>query len=252
MSQRIDFLHYVMVSFTRFACLLFCLIQSSVAYVRSINEARFPYMIDTESQKPLDWGSGSLLHHTLASSAVRVSDNRIRFIPAGWAVIHSQDSSAACLPHSEALCIVNGNDIYEATGVGHKSKIFPAYDTGVTIHGNITHSCIHGSGRVCLASPSTVYDVSVCDTVDGSLDVLFVNDRVHLVQIKLNNVLYVTSGIFVVLLIVFGFWCFCNSFSELLEFVLELEFLEFFKVCLELVFGVFLELFCFFCFFGVF
>jgi hypothetical protein len=188
---------------TRLLCVFLCVLHSSVAYVRSINEDRFPYMIDTESQKPLDWGSGSLLHHTLASSAIRVSDNRIRFIPAGWTVIQSQGSSAACLPHSEALCIVNGNDIYEATGVGHKSKIFPAYDTGVTIHGNISHSCIHGSGRVCLASPSTVYDVSVCDTVDGSLDVLFVNDRVHLVQIKLNNVLYVTSGIFVVLLIVF-------------------------------------------------
>jgi hypothetical protein len=189
---------------TRTLCLLVCALHSSVAYVRSISEDRYPYMIDTDSQKPLDWGSGSLLQHVLGSSAVRVSDNRIRFIPAGWTILQTEKSSTACLPHPEALCVVEGDKLdNQAVSVGHGSRIFPFQDTGVTVHSNTSHSCTHGMGRVCLASPSQVYDVSVCDTVDGSLDVLFTHDRIQLVHININTPLYVLSGIIVVLLIVF-------------------------------------------------
>jgi hypothetical protein len=175
-----------------------------MAYVRSISEDRFPYMIDTDSRRHLDWGSGSLLQHVLGSAAVRVSDNRVRFIPAGWAIMDTHSSSATCRPHRKALCIVEGDELNdEAIGVGNGSRIFPFHDTGVTVHGSTSHSCTHGAGRVVVASPSEVYDVSVCDTVDGSLDVLFTHDRIHLVRVNINNPLYIFSGIIVVLLIVF-------------------------------------------------
>lgn len=200
----------------RIICLLLCGIHGSMAYVRSISEDRFPYMIDTDSRKPLDWGSGSLLQHVLGSAAVRVSDNRIRFIPVGWALILTQGASTECHPHTDVLCIVEGGELNTdagigAMGIGKGSRIFPFYHTGVTVHSNTYHSCTHGVGRTCIASPNTntsihspeLYDVSVCDTVDGSLDVLFTHDRVQLVHINISNPLYVISGIVVVLLIVF-------------------------------------------------
>jgi hypothetical protein len=188
----------------RVVCLLLCVLHGSVAYVRSISEDRFPYMIDTASGKALDWGSGSLLQHVLGSSAVRVSDNRVRFIPAGWALTGARKSSAACRLHPAALCIVEGGELNtEAMGVGKGSRIFPFQSTGVEVHSKTSHSCRRGGGRVSAASPSEVYDVSVCDTVDGSLDVFFTHDRVQLVQININNPLYVFSGIIVVLLVVF-------------------------------------------------
>jgi hypothetical protein len=179
-----------------------------MAYVRSISEDRFPYMIDTDSQQALYWGSGSLLQHVLGSAAVRVSDNRIRFIPAGWVMLTIDDASAACHPHTDMLCIVDGGELNTGTGIGDMgigtgSRVFPFYNTGVTVHSNTSHSCTHGSGRVSMAAPSEVYDVSVCDTVDGSLDVLFTHDRIQLIHVNINNPLYVISGVIVVLLIVF-------------------------------------------------
>ena len=186
-----------------------------MAYVRSISEDRFPYMIDTDSQKALDWGSGSLLQHVLGSAAVRVSDNRVRFIPAGWSLLVVEGTSTACHSHADVLCIVDGDELNTDTGigamgVGRGSRIFPFYNTGVTVHSNTQHSCTHGAGRMCMAPNKNsslnsidVYDVSVCDTVDGSLDVLFTHDRVRLLHININNPLYVVSGIIVVLLIVF-------------------------------------------------
>jgi hypothetical protein len=191
----------------RVLCLLMCLIHGSVAYVRSISEDQFPYMIDTDSRKPLRWGRGSLLQRVLGSTAVRVTDNRIRFIPAGWALVAVEGASTTCRPQPEVLCVVEGDDLNTedgvgAMGVGNGSRIFPFFNTGVTIHSNTKHTCTHGVGRTCMATPSVLYDVSVCDTVDGSLDVLFTDDRVQLLHVDINNQLYVVAGILVVLLIV--------------------------------------------------
>ncbi|KAJ1469115.1 hypothetical protein T484DRAFT_1754662 [Baffinella frigidus] len=151
------------------------------------------------------------LTQKLDTAESRIKDLKIQLTQAttdlteaGWAIMDTHSSSATCRPHRKALCIVEGDELNnEAIGVGNGSRIFPFQDTGVTVHGSTSHSCTHGAGRVVVASPSEVYDVSVCDTVDGSLDVLFTHDRIHLVRVNINNPLYIFSGIIVVLLIVF-------------------------------------------------
>ena len=124
-----------------------------------------------------------MLQHVLGSSAMRITDNRIRFIPAAWTLITQQDDatgSTLCFPHASALCSVHGSELVNSFGMGKGSLVFPIEGTEVRVHGNTSHSCKNGKGRSSEASDTVapVYDISVCDVVDGPLDILFVHDTV--------------------------------------------------------------------------
>jgi len=156
-------------------------------YVRSAHESRFPHVWDTVSLRPVIWVRGSMLQHILGASAVRVTDNRIRFIPAAWTLITTGSyatASTPCTPHASALCSVSGSELRETLGMGIGSLVFPIDGMTVRVHGNISHSCKNGKGRISEASDvvEPVYDISVCDVVDGPLDVLLIHDRVRYVQ----------------------------------------------------------------------
>jgi hypothetical protein len=153
-------------------------------YVRSAHEGHYPYIWDTISQRNVIWSRGSLLQHVLGASAVRMTDNRIRFIPAGWTLIPVDNGgvgSAPCRPSKDALCLVGGSELFLEKGVGVGSMIFPVAGVPVHIHGNTSHVCKDGVGRITEASDrgGSRYDISVCDVVDGPIDVLFTHDRVR-------------------------------------------------------------------------
>jgi hypothetical protein len=203
-------------------CVIACFLQTprgGLAYVRSVSEDRYPYMWDSETWTPVTWTRGSYLQRVLSSSAVRVTDNRVRFIPAGWAMLSigpaaDQDAwsyggySVACVPDIDALCRVKGPDLRVSLGIGEESRVFPVSGSGVFVHGSkssrVDRACIHGVGRISGAVDVSrfVYDISVCDVVDGVLDVLFTRDRLQLVHINVNSTLYVLTGLLVVLIIV--------------------------------------------------
>jgi hypothetical protein len=171
------------------ACLL-ALPHVSETYVRSTHEGRYPYVWDTETQQPVVWVRGSLLQRVLGASAVRVTDNRIRFIPAAWTLVESGGvgaSSAECVPDRRALCRVSGHQHRDTMGVDMGSLVFPIAGNPVRVHGNTTHVCKYGNGRTSEASDvaEPLYDISVCDVVDGPLDVLFVHDRVRFWGLRL-------------------------------------------------------------------
>ena len=177
------------------------------AYVRSANEGHFPYVVDTLSTRGVVWARGSLLQRVLGASAVRMTDNRIRFIPAGWTVIANGDTgmqSVSCKPCVDALCRVWGSELFDAMGVGIGSLILPVTGVPVFVHGNTSHICKDGVGRTSEASDIglTRYDISVCDVVDGPVDILFAHDRVFLAYVNVDTSLYVVTGLVVVVVIV--------------------------------------------------
>jgi hypothetical protein len=147
-----------------------------------------------------------MLQHVLGAEAVRVTDNRVRFIPAGWSMVSFQNTSmfASCVPHSHALCHVTGHELSDSMGVGEGSMVFPTIGTDVWVHGTESHRCMNGYGRTSMATNKSamIYDISVCDVVDGSLSVLFVDGMVHLMHVDINSPMYVIAGILVVVVIV--------------------------------------------------
>ena len=152
-------------------------------YVRSAHEEHFPYVMDTASLRAVIWVRGSMLQHVLGSSAVRITDNRIRFIPAAWTLVTTgsyASFSAQCVPHVSALCMVTSPELRNTLGMGIGSLVFPINGLEIRVHGNTSHSCKNGQGRTTEASDvvEPIYDISVCDVVDGPLDILFVHDRV--------------------------------------------------------------------------
>ena len=154
------------------------------SYVRSAHEGHFPYVWDTMSQSNVVWTRGSLLQHLLGSAAMRMTDNQIRFIPAGWTIVDFEGGGggyAECTPYADALCRVVGEELLHGMGVGAGSLIFPVAGVPVHVHGNTTHVCKNGVGRISAASDveGTRYDISVCDVVDGPIDVLVTHDRVR-------------------------------------------------------------------------
>ena len=176
-----------------FCCSTFpCTVSS---YVRSAHEGHFPYVTDTISGRSVVWSRGSLLQHVLGSAAVRMTDNRVRFIPAGWTLIpfiRDDLPFAPCKPCAEALCQVQNSQLMHSVGVGAGSMIFPIARTPVIVHGNTTHVCKNGVGRHSEASDreGTRYDISVCDVVDGPIDVLFTHDRVCPGPLGLNAIIF--------------------------------------------------------------
>ncbi|KAJ1464958.1 hypothetical protein T484DRAFT_1757723, partial [Baffinella frigidus] len=159
------------------------------------------------SLRPVIWVRGSMLQHVLGSSAVRVTDNRIRFIPAAWTLItvgSYATESTSCTPHASALCRVSGSELRETLGMGIGSLVFPIDGMGVRVHGNTSHSCKNGKGRISEASDMVepVYDISVCDVVDGPLDILFIYNRVYVTRVNVDTSLYVATGMLVVVVIV--------------------------------------------------
>jgi hypothetical protein len=113
---------------------------------------------------------------------------------------------AMCKPHMHALCRVESHTLRDTMGVGEGSLIFPTADTSVVVHGNTSHACKNGRGRTSVAAVASesvfVYDISVCDVVEGSLDVLFIHDTVQVVHIDMNSTLYVITALLVVLMVV--------------------------------------------------
>lgn len=175
-----------------FLLYLLALPEEVEPYVRSAHEGRFPHVWDTASLRPVIWVRGSMLQHVLGSSAVRVTDNRIRFIPAAWTLItvgSYATESTSCTPHASALCRVSGSELRETLGMGIGSLVFPIDGMGVRVHGNTSHSCKNGKGRISEASDMVepVYDISVCDVVDGPLDILFIYNRVRCVRCPTRN-----------------------------------------------------------------
>ena len=89
-------------------------------------------------------------------------------------------------------------------GVGEGSLIFPISGTDVVVHGNTSHACKNGRGRTSVAASESVfvYDISVCDVVEGSLNVLFEHNMVRVVHVDMNSTLYVVTALLVVLMVV--------------------------------------------------
>ena len=229
---------------------LLALPVGGLAYVRSASEDHFPHVWDSQSKRAVVWVRGSLLQRVLGATAVRVTDNRIRFVPAGWTLLawsHPSEAltesanekgviaftetealaeseskqdvphvalqpvvplrhDAMCKPHMHALCRVESHTLRDTMGVGEGSLIFPTADTSVVVHGNTSHACKNGRGRTSVAAVASesvfVYDISVCDVVEGSLDVLFIHDTVQVVHIDMNSTLYVITALLVVLMVV--------------------------------------------------
>lgn len=148
-----------------------------------------------------------MLQHVLGAEAVRVTDNRVRFIPAGWSMgstLQDRSRFASCAPHPHALCRITGHELSDSMGVGEGSMVFPTNGIDVWVHGTTSHRCMNGYGRTSMETnrSAMIYDVSVCDVVDGSLSVLFVDGMVDLMHVDINSPMYVIAGILVVVVIV--------------------------------------------------
>ena len=141
-----------------------------------------------------------MLQRLTSNTAVRVTDNRMRFISHGFRPRIDLEHTASCLPVKHALCEISGQNS-QAVGINPGSLVFPT-EGSVVVAANSQHKCVDGRGRDVVANPQR-YDVSACDVIDTVMDVFYTNAGVHFREMHFNTPLYTFVGMLVVILIVF-------------------------------------------------
>eukprot|EP00960_Hanusia_phi_P016281 480343-Hanusia_phi.AAC.3 len=137
------------------------------AYFTSISDQSMPVLVTPAGMQRFNWVRGDLHQILRSSHGVRINERGIQVIHSptvqlgGWQTV-------PCRPDPSCLCTTDGG-----------GRFFPV--DRVSISGNVSGvvpilrpiaevGCRSaGAGRT-LVDPSTTYDVSVCDVVDGRLD----------------------------------------------------------------------------------
>lgn len=159
----------------------------------------------------LPWSHGNLYAMRLASNAVRITPLGVRFVNtfsvedfAGFSSTDGQWNRMDCVPHVGAFCRAP-----DASSM----LVFPVYDVEIpddwaritqnayTRHFDSDSACRVDSRRVLSVSDST-YDLSLCDLIDSSLDILWRQDgvmlwRVHAISTVEVAVIFVFTLYFI-------------------------------------------------------
>ena len=170
------------------------------AYVLSVKEGDRPFLVDSSPHgEPLQWRRGIMLQRLTSTTALRVTDNRMRFIAHGFRPRIDFQHTASCLPVEKALCEISDRKL-EDMDLYPGSFVFPT-EGSVMVAADSRHKCVDGGGRDVVANLQR-YDVSVCDVVDTIMDVFYTNAGVHIREMQFNVPLYTFVGMLVVVLIV--------------------------------------------------
>ena len=180
-----------------------CILYSALVchgYVLSVKENVKPFLVDSSpGGKALQWRRGVMLQRLTSTTALRVTDNRMRFIVHGFRPRINIQHTASCLPALNALCEIKGSNLTDL-GIHPGSLIFPTEGL-VIVSADSRHKCKNGNGREVTANLQR-YDISACDVVDTVMDVLYTSAGLQVKKMQFNYSLYTLVGMLVVVLIV--------------------------------------------------
>jgi len=180
--------------------LVLCSTSVCQGYVLSVREDVRPFLVDASpGGEKVQWRRGIMLQRLTSNSALRVTDNRMRFISHGFRPRIDFEHTASCLAVKHALCEISDRTLHEV-GIDQGSLVFPT-EGSVMVAANSQHKCVDGSGRDVTANRQ-LYDISACDVIDTVMDVFYTNAGVYVSKMNFNTPLYTFVGILVVVLIV--------------------------------------------------
>ena len=170
------------------------------SYVLSVKENSKPFLEDASpGGKVLQWKRGIMLQRLTSTTALRVTDNRMRFILHGFRPRIDRENTASCLPVSRALCQIIDSKLQDVS-IYPGSFVFPTEGL-VIVSADTQHKCTDGHGREVAANLQR-YDVSACDVVDTVMDVFYTSVGVQVRKLQFNISLYTFVGMLVVIIIV--------------------------------------------------
>jgi hypothetical protein len=182
------------------ALVLYSFVVCCQGYVLSVKEDLRPFLIDASTKgDTVQWRRGIMLQRLTTTTAVRVTDNRMRFISHGFRPRINFEHTSSCEPVERALCKISGRNL-EDIGLYPGSYVFPT-EGSVMVAADSRHKCLDGYGRDVVAE-SQRYDVSACDVIDTAMDVFYTNEGTHIREMQFNISLYTFVGMLVVVMIV--------------------------------------------------
>jgi hypothetical protein len=136
--------------------LLLLALRPALAYYVALDQASAPFL-RTWDGRPVDWSVGPVAALVDTSLAVRVSSRGMHFYQHD---VQPSAAGSACTRHASALCETEGGSlVFPETSA-------PRYAPGASRCGT------DSVGRVVVANAS-IYDISMCDLVQGQLDVIY-------------------------------------------------------------------------------
>jgi hypothetical protein len=132
------------------------------AYYISIDQSSAPYLKTSDGAR-VDWSMGAVAALTDTSSSLRISSRGLHFYNHG---VKPHGQGVSCVRSPDALCVLSSG-----------SMVFPENSMPRYAFGN-SH-CGTESQQRLVTDNDTVYDLSVCDLIQGQLDVIYWQDRLH-------------------------------------------------------------------------
>jgi hypothetical protein len=183
--------------------------QPALAFTAQLSEATRPMLHLADNGGAVRWDRGSLIQQVVSATALRVVDNRLRFLgraDSGEILTSHYDYATRCDRVADSLCLVQGDGLLPL-GIGDGSRIFPV-NGPVVVHGNMSSGCLDGNGRTVTSSDFSRYDVSACDSYDSVFDLLFLYNttrgefELRVAPVQFPQTLYGVVGFIVVVCIV--------------------------------------------------
>ena len=177
--------------------------------------ASYPYVALLDPPLPMDWDRGRGALELAQSSAVRINSKGIQYIPPSYSELQLSDRfETPCIRSRNCMCVMNVSGVI--------SNVFPERGTRVYITSTTqkflpvsTDCAITSSGRTVLiglgsnqdpvsgfgegSHPETRMDLSLCNLVDGQMDVVYVpaTSRIYITTNSISTPVVVVLSLLV-------------------------------------------------------
>jgi len=169
----------------RIILLLLCSRSALSYYVSVLLDS--PPFLRTRDGSVVDWSTGAIAALTDTSKALRLSSRGLHFYDHD---VTPANDGVRCQRDAAALCVLaNGSLVFPESAP-------PRYAFGRS-------HCGSESAHRQLTGDDSVYDISVCDLVQGQLDVIYWRDRLHFdYNLFLPEWAYILTGAAVLYLVI--------------------------------------------------
>lgn len=135
--------------------LVFLQICGAFCITRSIDQDSFPFLVDLNTQKTYNWGTGRVAEYLSSGPAVRISSRGVRFVHPSQALVRQSFGDSVCLRAPSALCNLAGTT----------TRVFPENGASVAFRQSNSLCSEEHSGRTVVFEGSS--DVTLCDITSG-------------------------------------------------------------------------------------
>lgn len=136
--------------------------QNCESYYISIDQKSAPFLKTYDGVR-VDWSMGAVAALTDTSSSLRISSRGLHFYNHG---VTPHGQGVECIRSPTALCVLSSGSV-----------VFPEITKPRYAFGK-SHCGTESRERI-VTDNETIYDLSVCDLIEGQLDVIYWQDKLH-------------------------------------------------------------------------